>query len=64
MKQLQVTIIAYDSDHTPQKGAQVIPILSNTPWLTAGRIIQAIHQVIDSERCTFEHSELVEDWLG
>ena len=64
MKQVQVTIIAYDSDHTPQKSAQVIPINSNAPWPTAGRIIQAIQQVNDSERCTVEHSDLVEDWLG
>jgi hypothetical protein len=51
MKKLEVKIDAYDSDHVPPSGAQTYSVVTNVPWLTAGRIALAIENVLRAEGC-------------
>lgn len=63
-KQLQIIIIANDSDNIPIGHSHTITSICPAPFVTAGKIIKEINRILESEGCEVEHSGLVEDWLG
>ncbi len=59
MKKLTVEIKIQDSDHNPQDGAQCISVITNAPWLTAGRIIKSVCETVEAEGCKVEYDGLL-----
>jgi hypothetical protein len=53
-KSLEVTNSVRDVDHHPPNKKWVISITIQAPWLTAGRIIDAIQTIGEKESCTVE----------
>jgi hypothetical protein len=56
MKKLEVTINISDPDHSPPNGSQTLSIITNAPWLTAGRIIEALSRTVEAEGCRLENN--------
>jgi hypothetical protein len=54
MKSLELTINFMDVDHHPPNGKKTISITTNAPWLTAGRIIEAIQAIGEQEECAVQ----------
>ena len=54
VKSLKVTISAVDVDHQPTRQQWSFSITTGAPFLTAGRIIDAIRTVGDEQGCPIE----------
>jgi hypothetical protein len=65
MKRLQISITAIDSDRTPSIESEMFSIISPTPTPreAAGRISQAIREIIKSAGWKVEYGDLVDNWL-